>query len=240
MTSPAIAKQPSLWEDLLEIFYAPRAVFERRRDTPAFGLALVVLVVLAVLLTLAFKSVTEPIMSADIMRGMATSAKQNPQMTPEVMAKARDFSLKFIPVIVGFMTLVMPLLLGLVTWLVGKAVDSKAQLGQTMMVATYAMFPRLLESILIAVQALLLPEESLTGRYSVTLGVGRFLNPDTQMVLLSVLGRVDVFTLWVTFIVAVGISVMGKVPMKKAAIAAAIIWIVGALPGVFGAIRAAG
>jgi hypothetical protein len=240
MTSPAAVKQPSLFEDLLEIFYAPRAVFERRRETPAFGLALVILVVVSVLLMVLFAGITEPIFTAEFNRGMAASAKQNPQMTPEVIAKARAFSAKFAPVIIGFFTLVAPLLLGLTSWLVAKIVDSKAQLGQMMMVATYAYFPRLLESILNAVQCLVLPESSITGRYAVSFGVGRFLNPDTQMVLLSILGRVDLFTLWVTFIVAVGISVMGKVPMSRAAIAAAIVWIVGALPGVFGAIRAAG
>ncbi len=231
-------RAPSLWEDLLEIFYAPTAVFERRRETPAFGLALVVLVVISLLLLLLLKGVMEPIMSADIMRGMMASAKQNPQMTPEMIAKGRDFTLKFIPVIVGVSLVFVPLLLGLVTWFIGKLFDSKAQLGQMVMVATYAYFPRILETILLAVQALVLPEDQITGRYSVTLGVGRFLNPDTQMLLLSILGRVDVFTLWVTFILAVGLSVMGRIPMARAAVAAAIVWVIGGLPGIIGALRA--
>lgn len=240
MTSPAAVKQPSVWEDLLEIFYAPRAVFERRRETPAFGLALVILALAGVLLTVLFASITEPIFTAEFNRGMAASARQNPGMTPEMIAKARGFSQKFAPVIIGFFSLVAPLLLGLTTWLVAKIFESKAQLGQMMMVATYAYFPRLIEAILNAIQCLVLPESSLTGRYSVSLGVGRFLNPDTQQVLISILGRVDVFTLWVTFIVAVGIAVMGKVPMARAAIAAGIVWVIGALPGLLGALRAAG
>lgn len=239
MTAPAAVKQPSLWEDLLEIFYAPRAVFERRRETPAFGLALLLLVLLAIGLTLAFASLTEPIFAAEFNRGMAAQAKNNPQMTPEVIAKARSFSMKFTPVIVAFFSAVGPLLIGLTAWLVAKLFDSKAQLGQMMMVATYAMFPRLLEAILNAVQMLVLPEDSIKGRYSVSLGLGRFLNPDTQQLLLSILGRVDLFTLWVTFIIVVGIAVMGRISMARAAMAGVLVWIVGALPGLWGGIQAA-
>ena len=239
MTSPAATKAPSLWEDLLEIFYAPRAVFERRRETPAFGMAILVLVILGVGLTLAFASITEPIFTAEFNRGMAASAKNNPQMTPEMIAKARAFSMKFTPAIVALFSAVGPLLIGLCAWLVAKLFESKAQLGQMMMVATYAMFPRLIEAILNAVQLLLLPEDTIKGRYSVSLGLGRFLDPDTQQLLLSILGRVDVFTIWVTFIIAVGISVMGKIPMARAAMAAVVVWILGALPGLWGGIQAA-
>jgi hypothetical protein len=238
MTAPAVVKQPSLWEDLLEIFYAPRAVFERRRETPAFGLALVVLVVASVVLTLAFAGVTEPIMDAETSRGMRTAMKQNPQLTAEQFQQGAKFFSKFLVVMVGGFFLLAPLLLGLCGWLVAKIVDSKAQLGQMMMVTTYAMFPRLLESIVNAVQCLILPDTAITGRFSVTLGVGRFLNPDTQMMAIAILGRVDVFTLWVTFIIAVGISVMGRIPMARAAIAAAIIWLIGGLPAILGALRA--
>lgn len=236
MTSPSTAKPPSLWEDLLEIFYAPRAVFERRRETPAFGLALLVLVILMTGLTIAFGSITEPIFDAEFKRGMA--ANPNTQLTPEQMTAARNFSIKFAPVFVAGYALIAPLLLGLIAWLAGKAVESKAQLGQMVMVTTYAMFPRLIESILGAVQLLLLPDTAITGRYSVTLGLGRFLDPDSQMLLLSILGRVDLFTLWITFIIAVGMSVMGKIPMSRAAIGAAIVWAVGALPAVWGGIQA--
>ena len=195
------------------------------------------MVVCSVLLTVLFASITEPIFTAEFNRGMAAGAKNNPQMTPEVIAKARSFSLKFAPVIIAFFTLILPLVIGLMTWLVGKLFESKAALGQMMMVATYAMFPRLVEAILNAVQVLLLPESSITGRYSVSLGIGRFLNPDTQPLLIAILGRVDLFTLWVTFILAVGLSVMGKISMSRAAIAAALVWVLGALPGVIGALR---
>ena len=77
---------------------------------------------------------------------------------------------------------------------------------------------------------LLLPEEQITGRASVSLGAARALDPDTaSTALMAVLMRVDVFTLWVTFLIAVGLRVVGKVPMSKALVAAGVVWVLGGL-----------
>jgi hypothetical protein len=236
--SAAGAKTPSVWEDLLEIFYAPTAVFERRRETPAFGLALILFVVLSVALTFAFRGLMEPVFDAEFKRGMAQAMKQNPNMTPEMAETAKQFAKKFLVVIVAFYALLTPLLLGVILWLVGKFLDSKAEIGQTMMVATYAMYPRVLEAVLGAAQALILPEESLKSRFSLSLGVGRFLDPDTTgALLLQLLGRLDLFTLWVTVLMAIGLSVVGRIPKPRAAIAGVLMWLIGALPGVLGALR---
>jgi hypothetical protein len=54
--------------------------------------------------------------------------------------------------------------------------------------------------------------------------------------LMAVLLRVDVFTLWITFLVAVGLRVVGKVPMSKALVGAAVVWVLGALPTLVGAL----
>jgi hypothetical protein len=73
----------------------------------------------------------------------------------------------------------------------------------------------------------------------VSLGVGRFLDPDaTSMTMLAVVGRIDLFTLWVTVLVAVGLKVVGKATTAQAAAAAAIVWIAGGLPTVLLALRA--
>jgi VanZ family protein len=106
------------------------------------------------------------------------------------------------------------------------------------MVAAYAYVPRILENILNGVQGLLMDPASLDGRYRLSLGVGRFLDPNTTSpMLLALLGRVDVFTIWVTVLLAIGLAVTGKIPRSKAAIAAVLVWIIGALPAVLGAAR---
>jgi len=240
MTSPATAeKAPSVFEDLLEIFISPTAVFERRRSTPAFGLALVIFIVLMVGLSFAFKDLMSPIFDAEFKRGTQQAMKQNPNLTPEMMQQGRAFAQKFMFVGIGLYALVAPIVIGIVLWFAGKFLESKAEIGQTVMVATYAMFPRVVETIIGGIQLLVLPEEGITGRYSLSLGVGRFLDPDAASpLLLAVVGRVDVFTIWVTVLLALGLAVMGKIPRTRAAIAAVVAWMVGAIPGVWGALRA--
>lgn len=236
-----VERPPSLWEDLLEIFYAPTAVFQRRRETPAFGMALLVFVVAIVALSFAFQSITEPVFDAEFKRGMAQAMKQNPKLTPEMAEGFKQTSKKFVVVIIGAYGLFAPLILGMMLWLVGKAVDSKAEMGQTIMVATYALFPRLIEAVVNAVQLLVLPEDSITSRWSLTLGPGRFLNPDTaNPYLLNIVGRLDFFTLWVTVLLGIGIAVMGKIPRSRAMIAAALMWVIGALPALWQAMRQGG
>jgi len=240
MTSSAPAEMaPSVFEDLLEIFISPAAVFERRRETPAFGLALIILMVVMVALSFGFKDLMSPIFDAEFERGAQQAMKQNPNITPEMMQQGRAIGEKFMFIGVGIYALVAPIVIGLVLWLAGKFLESTAEVGQAIMVATYSMFPRVLETIIGGIQLLVLPEEGITGRYSLSLGVGRFLDPDaTNPLLLAVVGRVDLFTIWVTVLLAIGLAVMGKIPRSRAAIAAVVAWIVGAIPGVWGALRA--
>lgn len=238
MTAPSSDRPPSVWEDLLELFYAPTAVFERRRETPAFGLALLLLTVLLVALSFAFKDMMHPVFEAEFDRSMAQAMRSNPQLTAEQMQAGRAFGEKFIAVGVALYALVAPLMLGLVLWLAGKAVESKAEMGQVMMVTTYAMYPRVVEAIINAVQVLVIPESAITSRFSISLGLGRFLDAATaNPLLLAVLGRVDVFTLWITVLMAIGLSVMGRVSLSRAAVAAGMVWVVGAIPSLWGAIR---
>lgn len=239
MTAPTHERPPSVWEDLLEIFYAPTAVFERRRETPAFGLALLIYATLIVGLFFAFKDMMAPIFEAEFDRSMAQAMRQNPQLTEEQMQAGRAIGEKFMVVGIAFYGLVIPLLLGVILWFAGKMVESKAEIGQIMMVSTYAFYPRVVEAIINAVQVLIIPESAVTSRFSISLGLGRFLNAETaNPLLLAVLGRVDVFTIWITVLMAIGLSVMGKVSLSRAAVAAGAVWVIGAIPAIWGAVGA--
>jgi hypothetical protein len=238
-TPAPVEKAPSVWEDLLELFYAPTAVFERRRETPAFGLALIVFTLLLVGLSFAFRGMMEPVFDVEFKRGMVQAMKQNPKLTPEMMDQGKEMAKKFMFVGVAFYGLLAPIILGILLWLVGKFLDSKAAIGQAIMITTYAMFPRVLETIINAVQMLVLPEDGINSRFRLTLGIGRFLDADTvSPMLLALVGRLDLFTLWVTFIIAVGIRVTGRISTSRAVIVAAVMWLIGATPAVWGALRA--
>lgn len=233
--SPAPAKPASRWEDFIDIFYAPSSVYERRANS-GFGIPMFVVAVLVGVIALANSGVMQPIMDAEFARQTAAMMRKNPQITPEMMARGRGFgeaiakigAFVFIPVFI-FLT-------GLVLWIVGKFFDAKQTFVAAIMVASYAYVPRILESILAGVQGLLMDPASLDGRYRLSLGAGRFLDPDTASpMMLALLGRVDVFTIWVTVLLAIGLAVTGKIPRSRAAMAAALVWVIGALPAVLGA-----
>ncbi|HEX5972055.1 MAG TPA: YIP1 family protein [Gemmatimonadaceae bacterium] len=235
--APAPSKPASRWEDFIDIFYAPSSVYERRRNS-GFGIPMVVATLLVGVIFIANSGAMQPIMDAEFARGAAQAMKQNPQITPEAMEKMRSVGETFAKVGAFVIVPIAMFLTGLVLWIVGKFFDAKQTLAAAIMVAAFAYMPRVLESIVNGVQLLLMDPASLDGRYRISLGVGRFLDPATASpMLLALFGRLDLFTIWVTVLLAIGLSVTGRIPRSKAAIAAVIVWLVGALPGVLQAAR---
>lgn len=227
----------SVWEDFLDIFYAPSQVFARR-ENGSFGLALAVLTIGMLALYFGTRPVLEPVFEAEINRQIAASMQQNPQITPEVAEQMRGFGSIMAPIMIGIGTPITVLLIGVVLWLVGKMFDAQQTLRSAFVVATYAYFPRLLEQVVNAIQGALMGPEALTGLASISIGPARFFDPDaTSPELMVLLLRVSLFTLWVTVLLAIGLKITGKISMAKAAAAAAIVWVLGALPQLMGALR---
>jgi hypothetical protein len=231
------AGKVSLWEDFIDILHSPSQVFARRENA-GFWLPMIIVTVVVGGLLVANSGLLQPIFDAEFQRGAAAAMRKNPQLTEEQMASMRHvqeiglkfFAFIFVPIIIFFT--------GIVLWLVGKLFDATESLKTAIVVASYAFVPRIVEGILATIQGLLLDPSSMTSHYAISLGVGRFLNPDTTSpVLLALVGRVDVFTIWVTVLLAIGLSVTGKIPRSRAAAAAACVWVVGALPALIPALR---
>jgi len=235
---PAATSRAAIWEDFIDIFYAPGAVF-RRRENGSFFVPLVVVTIVCGVLFYLNSGALQPVFDAEFDRQMSVAMRQNPNIPPEAVERIRGFGMRmqqigmfvFIPLaIVG---------VGIATWLAGKLVDAKQTFRAAMVVAAYAYAPRILDMVLHGLQGLFLDPAQLDGRFRLSIGVGRFLDPDTvSPMLLAVVGRIDLITLWITVLIAIGICVTGRIPMRKAAIAAAIVWLVGALPLILGALRA--
>ncbi len=235
---PASTKPASLWEDFIDIFVSPSEVFERRRAS-GFVAPLLVFAVLTVVLSVVGHNAMQPILDSEFTRGFAAAAKKNPQVTQEQMSSARAISEKFTPVIIGVSALIMPLLIGVILWLAGKMVDAKEDVGAACMIAAYAFIPRILDTLLRIVQAFVLDPSALNGQYRVALSPARFLDPDTASpVVIALLGRIDLFTIWVTVLLAIGLAVVARIPRSRAAIAAVVVWVIGTLPALLGALRA--
>jgi uncharacterized membrane protein len=226
-----------VWEDFVDIFYAPSSVFARRADGK-FGLALFILIAVGTVLFFITKNATQPIMDAEFTRRSADMLAKNPNLTAEQLASGRGMMETFGPVFFAFGLTVSILATGIVLWLVGKLFDAKESVAAAMMIATYAEAPRIVQILTNAAQGLFMAPEKLNSMNSVGFNLARFMNPDSaSAVAIALASRVDLFTIWVTVLLAIGLHVVGKVSKQQAAIAAAIVWVIGALPAVFGALR---
>jgi Yip1 domain len=226
---PPLAAEPkaSRWEDFIDIFYAPSSVFARRAES-GFLLPMVVVTILTGVLYIMNSGVWSEVMNAEMTRSLA---RQPQQLTAEQLDKVRAFSgtmakvgsFVFVPIGI-FLT-------GFMLWVCGKFVEAKQTLRQATMVAAFSFMPRIIEALVVAVQGLVLDPSTFNGRWRVSLGVGRFFDPDaTSPALLALVGRLDVFTIWVTVLLAIGLAVTGRISRGRAAIAGAIVWVLGAVP----------
>jgi hypothetical protein len=233
--SPAKA---GLWEDFVDIFYAPSSVFARRSDGK-FGMPLLILVVAAAVLVFLTKNAMQPVMDAEFARQSAAAMRKNPSLTSEQLATGRNFFEMLGPIVYAVILTISVLGTGVVLWLVGKLFDAKESVAAAIMVATYAEVPRIVQILTNAAQGLFMSPEKLTSLNSVGFSIARFMDPDqASPVMIAVASRVDLFTIWVTVLLAIGLHVVGRIPKQQAAIVAAITWVVGALLPVFGALRA--
>ena len=238
--TPPPATSAALWEDFMDIFYAPSSVFARRATSGFFWPMLIVSVLVGVIF-LADRGVIAPAFDAEYARGAAIAMKKNPQLTAAQMEVGRNFTEKFLPVIVFIGTPVTIFFVGLMLWLVGKVFDARQSFAASLMVVSYSYIPKILATIVMGILALVSSPEALNGMSRLTLGVGHFLDPDTTApALVAFAARIDVFTIWVTVLLAIGLSVTGKIPRSKAAVAGIIIWVLGGLYQLLNALRAQG
>lgn len=231
MTAPTPPAQPSLMEDLIDIWYAPSAVFARRK-TGMWGPLLVVVLLCSVLMIVnagAMQGVTD----AEVQRAVADAMAENPSMTAEQMEGMRTImegSMKW-----GAVAIIPAILflLGLAVFLVGKMFGGTLTYGTGVMIASLAYLPRVLELLLVTVQSLVLDTSAFVGRFQFSWGIGRFMDPSGKQGMVNLLGRIDLFTLWVTALIAIGLIHAAKVEKSKAYAGAAICWALGALPALF-------
>ncbi|HEX5830321.1 MAG TPA: YIP1 family protein [Gemmatimonadaceae bacterium] len=232
MTDATTTSSPasvSVLEDFVDIFHAPRTVYERRREAGPWVPLLVATVVYALLFWSSLKLLA-PMWDAESVRTMARVAARNPQLTEAQLAAA--LSMQGVGMLIGAVTYVPLAVLfgGLATWIVGKFFDSQAGLRQAWMIAAYAVFPRLIEQVVVLVQGAVLDASAMTSRWAVSLSPARFMNPDAEPIVLMLADRLGPFTIWCTVLLAIGLHVVGRVPPRQAAVAGAVLWILGALP----------
>ena len=149
-------------------------------------------------------------------------------MPAEAVAAAQKFA------VYGFIAtgvLMIPIgavLTGLLVWIGGKVVSARVAFGQAMLIATLASVPRVLSFIATAAQGAMADPQRIHSFSDASLGVARFVDPvATSPALMAILANLDVFNLWQFVIMAVGISVVGRVERSAGFVGALVGWGLG-------------
>lgn len=228
-----------LWEDFVDVFYAPGRVFARRRHS-GFGLPLLVLTVLSVASFAAVRPLLQPLLDRAFAAGMEQMARQ-PGVTAEQLEQTRAMTERFSGIgvwtsaVVG--TPVFVLLVALLLWGAARILGLSMDLRQAGVVATYANVPRVLTGVLGALVLLVVDPATLPVLPGAPFGPVLLLGPDASPIVTALLGRLDLGALWVTALLGVGVAVMARAPRGRGFAAAAIVWVVATLFAVLNAAR---
>jgi hypothetical protein len=223
-------EKASVVEDFIDIFYAPSSVFARREKN-GFGIQLLIVTVLTALFIFASRGVFSQIFDAEFARGAAKAMAKNPQLTQEMMDRARPMQEKIGSFFLYIMTPIINFGTALIVWLTGKVLSIKLTYTQAALITTLAWIPRLVGGLLGAAQVLLTDTTNVTSPYALGFSPARFMDPDaTNGKLLGLLGSLDVFAVWYAVLIGIGIAVIAKVPRSRAYAAAAIVFVVTTIP----------
>lgn len=224
MTSPSFG---NVFEDILEVLWAPSKVFERAQYR-TYGKYMVVLILICLVITAIVAKLCGPWLDATMdMQIQLAAAKGTP--VPEAAAASMRkfggigfyFSPIFIVVLAGFIG-------GLLLLVGGKIVSAPISYGQAVLVAVLGSVPRVLSLLSAGIMAVLSDAEKARSMFDLTLGPTKFLDPTkVSPVLMQLLAGLDLFNLWQLVIFAVGVSVIAKVSRSTGFIAALVAWVIG-------------
>jgi hypothetical protein len=223
----ADAAKGSVFEDVLEVLWAPAKVFDRSRAN-GVGMYILVLTAITLVIVLATKGLIQPYIDANFDVQMQQMAARGKPMPAEALAAAQKFA------VYGFIAtgvLMIPIgavITGLLIFVGGKVVSARSTFGQAMLIATLASVTRVLSFIATAVQGALADPQSIRSFSDASLGAARFVDPvATSPALMAILANLDIFNLWQFVIMAIGISVVGRVERSAAVIGALVAWGLG-------------
>ena len=220
-TAAPAAKPASLWEDFIDLFYAPSTVFDRRRNANPWPVILIVTGLLLAITVLTFNSlagIMEPVMRRAMEKAMAS----NPQFTQDMMDTQLRRSMKIAPWFPVFTPILM-LLGAVVLWLIAKLFGSKANYTQSLLIVAYACISFVVGTLITGVQALVLDTTKYTNPIQLSIGPARFVDVSTSSPwVLGLLLTLDLLSIWRLALLAIGVHVIGRTS-KNAAWAFAVI-----------------
>ena len=219
IVAPPAEKPAPLWEDFIDILYAPSSVFKRRENQSPWP---AILIISALILIISFA--TYNAMSSAFETELRRQFAKNPQMTQDIAEKSIKVASWFTR-LGGVLYPIIIAVAAFLAWLIGKIVGSKQTYQVAMVMIAYASIVDVVKAIVTGAQALLMDSTSLTSIYNLSVGPARFVDPTTvSPVTLVIYNRLDLFTIWYVVLLGIGMHVTGKVSKLNATIFAVIYW----------------
>jgi hypothetical protein len=214
-----------LMDDLIEAIVAPVRAFERRRDG-RYGLLLVVLTVLTGVIMVATMGLSQPYWDAQFDLAIRQAADKGQAMPPEATGEAaRTFGRWAAVIGAALFTPIFVWIGALFVMLGGKLAGASIGYRQGAAIFTLAGVPRLLSPIAMALQGLVVSPDSVRSISDASLGPARFMDPaTTPPAVMSLLSNFDAVNLWAFALVAIGISVIGRVSRGSGFVGTAIVF----------------
>ena len=223
---PPKPEKSSMFEDFIDIFYAPSKVFARRINSGWFMTFLIVSIV-GGLFMFTSRSLTQAAADADFPR-IEAKMRQNPQVTDDMVASARKRSQPGMTQYVATPALI--LMVAVLVLAFARIVSAKISYSQAAMITSLAFIPRLVQGLARTVEALMVDPTTVVGSLHLTHSPARFMPADASFMNLILASRFDVFVIWTTVLIGIGVAVMGNVSRTRGFVAATLVWVVATLP----------
>ena len=233
MTSPdgtvSAPKQGGLFEDLIEVLFAPAKVFERSRAATAGKYVLVTAVLLTVIV-FATKGLLMPWFDAQGELALKLAAAKGRALPDGAAAAIQKSTMYGILIGAPLVMLIGPYLNAAFLLLGGKIAKAQITFAQAAFIATLGGVPRILGWIAMPVQSLFVDSSTARSLSDLSMGPARFVDPlTTPPALLALLGNFDLFRLWQIALIAIGVSVIGRVSRGTGALVAIVMLAISAI-----------
>ena len=225
--SAAPVPKKGLFEDFVDVFLRPRAMFERNRNTSFVRPALVQSIFFLVL-GLATMNLVAPYFEADMLREMRRAGGGD---IPEG-ASGMAGTMAKVTAVAGFALApwLVALLGGVATWIGARVAGAGVSFGQAAMIASWSYAPAMLGGIAMAVQGALADPASVRGAADAQIGPARFMDPETTAApIMALVSQLDLFNLWALVLCAIGVAVVARKDLGTGILAAVIRFAIVAL-----------
>jgi len=197
------------FQKIIGVFFSPTKTFENIDRKPGWIVPVVVILLITVVISIVANPILMPLRKDKILERMEERGATREQM--DQMLLRIDKSAKFGFVLAAIRLLIKLLLLTLTIWLIGKMVlGGDASYEKVFSVFTYSYLPWALGMVLVVI--LMIIQKSPNIHFS----LATFM-PDEKVgtFVYNLVRSIGVFSIWHFVVLAIGLSVIYKVPLNK-------------------------